>query len=342
MKTLNVALLFVCVLLITSSVKIYSLDELILTPELVTLTKQIDVGYTDAHNPSIVKFGNGFLVSFRYPPIYKYLWHNQIGVIFLNEALEPISKPQLLNLPIQGTVDDAKLFPYGDKIYLIFGVLPLCTPTHSDLSIQQEYLAEIKYQNGNFIVGQPLRLSYNKSRQNREKNWTPFDNEGVLFMSYYPVPQEVLHPNLESGECLFFCDASTHLKNAWPWGELRGGSPAYLVDDFYLAFFHSSTSLRTYASEGHLKPHYFTGAYTFSSKPPFEILKISPKPIIAQGMYGITWHPWVTIFVGGYVVVGDDVYVAYGRNDSEVWVAKMPKDALLHSLVPVESLLGNH
>jgi len=93
-------------------------------------------------------------------------------------------------------------------------------------------------------------------------------------------------------------------------------------------------------SEGKTIYHYFMGAYTFSNDPPFEITAISPKPIIGKHFYtGIAykpyWKPIRCVFPCGYISDEEFIWIAYGREDHECWVAKLDKKRLLDSLVPV-------
>lgn len=91
--------------------------------------------------------------------------------------------------------------------------------------------------------------------------------------------------------------------------------------------------------------HYFMGAYTFSSEPPFAITKISPKPIVGKGFYsGIpyTSYYWKknqrVIFPGGYLYDDDFIWVAYGREDHEIWIVKLNREGLIQSLETVQTL----
>ena len=52
--------------------------------------------YPGAFNPSLIQFNKGFLLTFRYIPDHTQGWVSYIGVVPLNEALQPISAPQLL------------------------------------------------------------------------------------------------------------------------------------------------------------------------------------------------------------------------------------------------------
>jgi hypothetical protein len=117
----------------------------------------------------------------------------------------------------------------------------------------------------------------------------------------------------------------------WKWGILRGGTPAVLDGDHYLAIFHSYRKMTTVQSNGRFMRNYFMGAYTFSSEPPFEIRSISPEPIISKNLYSGT----SIIFPSGLLVNEDFVWVIYGKRDKEAWVAKIDKKKLLNSLIPV-------
>ncbi len=83
------------------------------------------------------------------------------------------------------------------------------------------------------------------------------------------------------------------------------------------------------------------GAYTFSASPPFEITKISQEPIVGQNFYDGEyykpyWVPVRCIFPCGFIIEDLYIYISYGRQDHEIWIAKLDKKALLMSLVPVD------
>ena len=126
----------------------------------------------------------------------------------------------------------------------------------------------------------------------------------------------------------------------WDWGVLRGGSPALIVGDEYLAFFHSSINFPSVYSNGKKTLHYVMGVYTFSREPPYNLTRISPEPIVGKNFYHgrndyTLWKPLHVVFPGGYIYDDRYIWVVYGRQDHEVWVAKLDKTMLLDSLVPV-------
>ncbi len=112
-----------------------------------------------------------------------------------------------------------------------------------------------------------------------------------------------------------------------------------LVDGQYIAFFHSVKAIQSVQSGGKLMTHYFMGAYTFNSSPPFQLTALSPHPIVAntfyQGLMYVTWEPLREIFPCGYIYDDNNFYVTYGRQDHECWVVTLDKVGLLNSLKSV-------
>ena len=69
--------------------------------DLVLETKQILIHeYPWAFNPSIIRWDNNLLMSFRVIPDPKQTFTSWVGVINLNENFEPKGKPQQLQLRI--------------------------------------------------------------------------------------------------------------------------------------------------------------------------------------------------------------------------------------------------
>jgi predicted GH43/DUF377 family glycosyl hydrolase len=116
---------------------------------------------------------------------------------------------------------------------------------------------------------------------------------------------------------------------------VRGGTPALLVDGEYLAFSHSVMRVKSNASKGILRKHYFIGAYTFSKDPPFHLLTASTDPIVGKEFYTQKKQRMHVIFPGGFVDDGPYLYVVYGKDDKEMWVATIDKEQLKASMKPI-------
>jgi predicted GH43/DUF377 family glycosyl hydrolase len=177
----------------------------------------------------------------------------------------------------------------------------------------------------------------------REKNWTPFIHEDKLLLAYTIDPHLIFRPFLDGSE---ECEtvAKSYPSSIWEWGEIRGGTPAIqLSDDYYLGFFHSSILLNSVHSNNIPILHYFIGAYLFSTKPPFEIKYISPEPIIGNNFYHGAiykpyWHPVRVVFPCGLIIHNEEVWISYGKQDHEIWIAKLDKRKLLADLIHISTL----
>lgn len=347
MKTKIFLFLFVFSLFSDEPERFVNLEEN--AQDFVLEIKKLEIpGYPIAFNPSIIPWGDRFLMNFRNIPDRRQPFTSYIGLVILDQNFNPISEPQLLDMrgatnPAPSRCEDGRFIYVGDKLYLVYSDNP--EPKISKGGFRM-YVAEVEYDGALFRLKTPECLSRyeGESREIREKSWVPFDYKGNLLLGYSLVPHLIFRPLLDgTGQCETV--ASTIGSIAWDWGILRGGTAALLgVTDNgdYLSFFHSSKKMATTHSEGQHILHYFIGAYTFSPEPPFGITKISPTPIIGKNFYEGPvhkhyWHRLRVVFPGGYFFDENFIWMAYGRQDHEIWIAKLDRRKLLESLVPVTS-----
>jgi predicted GH43/DUF377 family glycosyl hydrolase len=303
--------------------------------------KQIEIpGYPHAFNPSIVRWQERLLLSFRVIPDRKDSFTSWIGLIELDECFNPIGAPQKLEMrsadsSIPCRAEDARLIAVGDILYLIYSDNEEKQISRGGFRV---YSAELNCREGLFFLENRERLSIfdKESQEKREKNWVPFDYKGNLLLAYSLSPHTILCPIFGTEECITLSE--TDRPFSWFWGELRGGTPALRLEDGdYLAFFHSSIPMATIHSDEQTIFHYFTGAYTFSGYPPFALTSISQEPIIAPGFYnGASYAPYwksvKVIFTCGYLFEGASIFLTYGRDDHEIWIAELNTQSLLESL----------
>jgi predicted GH43/DUF377 family glycosyl hydrolase len=288
-----------------------------------------------AHNPSLIEYKNGYLLTFRYSleidPFISY-----IGIVPLDESFHPLQEPKLLSTrfgisPIPSHSEDARLFSYRGRLFLIFNDnAEVVHPGYYDR--RDLYLAELKMENGEFSLSLPLKLISNDHYNEClwQKNWVPFEWNRTLLLSYAIAPHEVIVPNLREGTCYLL--HKTPCSISWDYGILRGGTPAQIVDGEYLAFFHSGIVASSKASYSQDLWHYFMGAYTFSLSPPFQITRMTSSPISHEAFYTSSDRAKRVIFPGGFVVKGSKIYLAYGKDDSEIWIAILDKETLQKAL----------
>lgn len=310
--------------------------------------KQITLpGHPYAFNPSIAMWKGRLLMSFReilphgklIPKLGSCIDYSYIGIVWLDEDFTPTMAPQLFvceeNKLLAPTfrTEDSRLITIDDRLFLIY----------SDSRYEQEqeacrvYIAELHWDGDkfSFLSNQCMREFEGEIKKRMEKNWVSFVYEGTLLLAYSINPHKIFFPFLDEERCELFCFSEK--KIGWPWGELRGGSPALLDDDHYIAFFHSSQEMASRHTEGRNELHYFMGAYLFSSVPPFEITHISPEPIFCSGFYegeayDPYWKPVRVVFPCGIVMDKQYIWVSYGRQDHECWVIKIDKKKLIESM----------
>lgn len=291
-------------------------------------TKRIHIpDYPDAFNPSIVSWKGKILMSFRSrdangcATLVRFTW--------LNQDFEPIGTPMSLKIKKGTYIQDPRLFTIKNRLYMAY----------SDLIGDQRTMcmAELKFEGNGFLaVHVEYFLDFHGIKNNKfEKNWVPFDYEGLILYSYTLSPHKVFLPIAGENKCVTIVEGDDYYP--WHWGTMRGGTPALLIDNYYLAFFHSSISLETVQSRGEKMPHYFMGAYAFERNPPFSIRKISPDPIVSKSFYNgetyKTWKPLQVVFPCGIIYDDPFLWVSYGRQDHEAWVVKIDKGKLLKTLI---------
>ena len=306
-------------------------------------------GHSTAFNPSIVRWNGRLLMCFREIIEIQKVVSSQVfcsaesrlGLVFLDEEFNPVGEVQLLDLcteEISSRVDDPRLVIVGEKLFLIYS-------DNIDKEVTQGgfrvYVVELAFNGLVFEIEQQEKMSQfqNEDQHRREKNWSPFEYSGSLLLVYSLSPHKVLYPLLGLETCVTI--GNTWPELFWKWGELRGGTPAILVEGEYLSFFHSSLDMISDHSQGESALHYFMGAYTFRNELPFAITGMSLEPIVAKGFYSGEsyqpyWKPVQVVFPCGLIEEGPYLWVTYGRQDHEMWVAKIDKRGLLDSLWPVD------
>jgi predicted GH43/DUF377 family glycosyl hydrolase len=307
-------------------------------------TKQIHIpGYPDAFNPSIVCLNDHVLMTFRSrkPGTNS---ATLVGFVWLDKDFNLISKPELLHIT-EGDVpsfyiQDPRLCVINNKLYMLYS--DLWEDPESKIKKRKMFVSGIEHDGIHFWTSfRESFLDFDGDRDNKfEKNWVPFDYQGIMLLSYSLSPHKIFSPLNGEKKCISVSYNNQRF-NPWHWGILRGGTPALLVDNYYLAFFHSSIKMSSVQSNGESMPHYFMGAYLFETHPPFSIKKISPKPIVSKAFYSgephQTWKPLRVVFPCGFIHDDKHIWVSYGRQDHECWIVKLDKAGLLKSLIPFPS-----
>ncbi len=308
-------------------------------------TKRIHIpGYPNAFNPGIIRWHDSLLLSFRNIPNPLLSFNSNIGLIWLDEEFNPIGEPQLLetatpHTTIPSRAEDARLILIDDRLWMVYSD---CKDVFVSKGGFRVYLGEITYDGKRFNLSniEGLTQYEGESKSIREKNWVPFNYNETMLLAYSHIPHLIFKPIIGTGTCETIVSTTPEIN--WEWGLIRGSTPGLIIDDKYLAFFHSQIDLITTQSNEKKKAHYFMGAYTFNTSPPFEITHISPTPILGKGFYDGNiykpyWKPVNVVFPEGFVFNDDYIWVSFGKHDHEAWIMKLDRKKLLDSLIPVQT-----
>src|SRR5579872_2218071 len=88
--------------------------------------KKIEIpDYPYAFNPSIIRFEEKYLMSFRTLPDPKDNYVSSIGLVFLDDKFDPLGAPQILMTrnplsKVPSRAEDGRLLYVGDRLYLIY------------------------------------------------------------------------------------------------------------------------------------------------------------------------------------------------------------------------------
>lgn len=172
-----------------------------------------------------------------------------------------------------------------------------------------------------------------------EKNWSPFLHNGSnVFLIQNINPFHIVGYAQVPGEKSWAISASQAPPAHIPYrhGHLRGGTNAVDIGDRYLAFFHSN-----FHFGGQEAVTYLMGAYTFTKDSPWRLLQMSPQPLMDDKFYTGAWSPFknrhidFVVFPNSLFQEGEDVYVGFGVQDYQGWLARINLQELLTSLEPV-------
>jgi predicted GH43/DUF377 family glycosyl hydrolase len=297
-------------------------------------TIQIKIpGYHSVFNPSIISYKDGYLLSFRLrehlPSQHSKPWRvdaSFIGLARLDQRFKVLKNSvQLLNIASYDDkfsfyVEDGRLFKVGERIFLIFNDLhPMGAMDGFAM-----YLAEISEENGVFKPKRsaiPLKYS---SAISIEKNWTPFVLENRIFLIYSDSPRTILELDPDTGKCQEI--VRTPADDLWPFGKARGGTPACLVEDGFLTFFHTRYVERQ--PDGKENINYIMGAYLFEPQFPFSIQAITPIPLGHRHFYDADNSKKI-VYPCGIAPIGDRMVVTWGKNDNSSYLSIIDKKKLI-------------
>ena len=292
-------------------------------------------GVPHPYNPSIISHGDGYILALRHDFPFKGA-QSTVALVKLDHDFKVKKSVQYLDTGYTSS-EDPRLYQTKDGLFVIYTNISNRKRRECHMGVSQIDTHELKG---------IKRFDLNFKLSKMEKNWTPFVHDGEPYFIYKYVPQLImkLKPGHDGQVELIHGHRPLKPVRSWEqrWGPMRGGSSAIKVGDEYLTFFHSS-----FVSNG--IRYYVIGALTFNANPPFQMLRISPAPILFKGIYDmpVTSQVWFyprnhlrVLFPGGVVKGNEDgrdvYYVFCGENDVAIRSVVIDRERLFNSLILVK------
>lgn len=291
--------------------------------------KQLNIpGYPTACNPSVVRWHDKLILSFNAYSIGKEDQPDLMGLAILDENFNITGNPQILEVS-KNLWQDARLVVLDEALFLVFnGAI--------NGGLRRTFIAQAHFNGIEFSIGLPeVFLNFPGENPNQwERNWIPFVYNNSLLLATHLSPHRILRPILGSQKCEEI--ASSNFSSSWTLGTPKTGTTAHLDGKHYLGLFHSVKVMPSIHSEKKPIQHYFMGAYTFENAPPFRITAISKEPIIGKHFYHgpeyTMCKPCRVVFPCGFIMDEQFIWVVFGRQDHEVWMAKLDKKGLYDNM----------
>ncbi len=289
-------------------------------------------------NPGLLRYKGRLWLCYRYHLGREHASRCATALMPIDKTtFQPIAPSQHLNLPaVVGDehFEDARLFLFKGQPHISWTQMTGYQPG-------VDYKCVVKYArlrlNGNrWLIDEVFYPQYGRNHGgSKEKNWAFFEAEGALHVVYQDSPHRIVL-RLDGARVV---QEYTSPAPTWPWGPIRGGTPAVALDGGMnmLAVFHSSLPTE-------ISPHYvryYGGAYTFAARAPFEVTAISHRPLMAGSesdghgadpRFAAGWKPFVVFPCGLVPPLPDsedlNFLVSLGVNDWQCAVGRLTLDQL--------------
>lgn len=260
-------------------------------------------------------------------------------------------------------IGDPRLFFFAGRLFATFTHYPLPSTI---------YLVELDPWLGCAVA--PERPLILEPRELKERNWTLFQYNSILYALYSIVPHVVLEIDLSDTRVIPCRRAHCVTWNAnlliKQFGFLRGGAAPVQLGDTYNVFFHGTqvgvhrlrwlkraiTLIRSalptpqvaaaFLTDLHARlaaRTYVGGFYRFAAQPPFAPIDYVDRPVLAtwmeeasdSGKVRLTPKHWRVVYPGGAVFTSDQRWVvAFGLHDERCTARILEHAGLLHACTP--------
>lgn len=274
-----------------------------------------------AYNPSLFRFNNLTLLSYREHS--RGDWRTSLAMAELDQKLNPVSIKPIVppNELKDNSHEDARIFVHQGKLWISWTVSQW--PATEFKSVVA-YGALLETPESFHIRPYHIPGYGANDFTTIQKNWL-FISKGETLYSIYGVKngeQIVLQLEGARVEEVFKSKALP-----WPYAELHGGAVCDFENGNMLHVFNSHTTHRDRSLD-----RYRCGVAELSGVPPFDMLRLSKRPIITgEEGYCLDKNPRYksnVAFVCGVIKDGDSFLISFGHNDNDCRIIRLTKDDL--------------
>lgn len=274
--------------------------------------------FANAYNPSLNAKG---WLAYRF---HKGGASTKLSVAQLGDNGVVLNNRELAMTPPEVGEDDPKLFTFNgsdyiswvESVWLKTGVPTGCCVKFAKFNDMQ--LGEVQQTR---VGGNPW-----------EKNWVYFSHRDRLYVIYecYPTHRIYRVGDAQGIRQPQYIEELASLGVNWAYGGAKGGTAPLEYDGKLLRFFHSRLDNEKFG----VRWRYYIGAYLMNPEPPFEIVRVSRKPIVYGSEVGSVkkkdcyHHKQNVVFVSGAVESKGGFLLSVGENDSAALICRITEKEL--------------
>lgn len=229
------------------------------------------------------------------------------------DSLELIEKPSMLDLGSDDYwYEDPRLFIFRGELWVSYARL-----YHAGDRKSRQGVARLRRTPTGWEPADNPIVFESPDGRHWDKNWGFFEYENELCALYTSDPWSIRRFDLDRP------DWSEQIKSAmslwWPYGKIRGGSPPVPgPNGSFWAFYHSSLD-----TPGPTWRHYYCGLVEID---PVTLLpsRQTRTPLLYETPAIGGWNGIHVIWPGGVIALPHEIILAYGRNDEEIHIRRLP------------------
>jgi len=176
-----------------------------------------------------------------------------------------------------------------------------------------------------FPINNPNNIIYLKldGMSDTEKNWMPFEYNEELYFEYSICPRIIIKCDINTGLCTqIYKQIYINPLNK----EVGGGAPSVKIGDIFIGVAHTRENIINNYQKLIIRKNFF---YIFQSKPPFNILGMSPVFDIESSNNNIE-------FVSGLIVKDNSVILSVGIQDCYSILVEYDINEILNNINPIK------